>query len=199
MRAPFARSFGRSATRAAIRERCKLLAKAGLRRDVGLLQATVGAKTGLSLASVNLPIPFAERGAGRGGAVPVSATLQPMNNWNIPAWLEREVLERDRSCVYCGISFARASDLRRERRSWEHIVNDAKIITRDNIALCCIGCNASKGARTLDQWLKSRYCTDRQISAQSVSPVVRAALAMMISNEASTNSTPVSTPGHTSD
>ncbi|MBT3065507.1 hypothetical protein [Rhodoferax sp. U11-2br] len=100
-----------------------------------------------------------------------------MNKWNIPAWLENEVLERDRCCVYCGVSFAQVSKVRREQRSWEHIVNDAKIVTRDNIALCCIGCNASKGAKTLEQWLMSRYCRDRQISAQSVSPVVRAALA----------------------
>jgi len=104
-----------------------------------------------------------------------------MNHWNIPAWLERGVIERDRSCVYCGVSFAQVSNVRRERCSWEHIVNDAKIVTRDNIALCCIGCNASKGAMTLDQWLASRYCRDRQISAQSVSPVVRAALAMRAS------------------
>jgi hypothetical protein len=70
-----------------------------------------------------------------------------MNNWKIPAWLEREVIERDRSCVYCGVSFAQVSNLWRERPSWEHIVNDATIVTRDNIALCCIGCNASKGAK----------------------------------------------------
>ncbi|WP_180126028.1 HNH endonuclease [Rhodoferax sp. BLA1] len=104
-----------------------------------------------------------------------------MNKWNIPAWLENEVLERDRNCVYCGVSFAQVSKVRREQRSWEHIVNDAKIVTRDNIALCCIGCNASKGAKTLEQWLASRYCRDRQISAQSVSPVVQAALAMRVS------------------
>ena len=63
----------------------------------------------------------------------------------------------------------------------EHIVNDAKIVTHDNIALCCIGCNASKGAKTLEQWSASRYCKDRQISAQSVSPVVQAALTMRAS------------------
>ena len=126
--------------------------------------------------SRNFAFPFART---RGGGI---CYLQPMNNWKIPAWLEREVIERDQSCVYCGISFTQVSNLRRERRSWEHIVNDATIVTRDNIALCCIGCNASKGAKTLEQWLASRYCSDRQISAQSVSPVVRAALAMRASN-----------------
>jgi hypothetical protein len=100
-----------------------------------------------------------------------------MNRWNIPAWLEREVLERDRSCVYCGISFAANSDLRRARPSWEHIVNDARLVTRENIALCCIGCNASKGTKDLAVWLESKYCKDRGITELTVASVVQAALA----------------------
>jgi hypothetical protein len=27
-----------------------------------------------------------------------------MNDWGIPDWLEREVRERDKTCVYCGSS-----------------------------------------------------------------------------------------------
>jgi hypothetical protein len=101
-----------------------------------------------------------------------------MNRWNIPVWLEREVLERDRSCVYCGVSFASAT-ARRERPSWEHIINDASIITRENIALCCIGCNSSKGTQELTVWLQSRYCLSRGITSHSVAPVVQAALASL--------------------
>ncbi len=26
-----------------------------------------------------------------------------MNNWGIPDWFEKEVKERDKTCVYCGI------------------------------------------------------------------------------------------------
>lgn len=99
-----------------------------------------------------------------------------MNRWNIPAWLEREVVERDRSCVYCGTSFAQVPAERRNRPSWEHIVNDARIITRENIALCCIGCNASKGTKALAIWLQSRYCVVRGVTRSSVAPVVQAAL-----------------------
>src|SRR5262245_13266013 len=98
-----------------------------------------------------------------------------MNRWNIPSWLEREVVERDRSCVYCGTSFVPVSAARRDRPSWEHIVNDARIITRENIALCCIGCNASKKTKALAVWLQSRYCVARGITATSIAPVVRAA------------------------
>lgn len=101
-----------------------------------------------------------------------------MNRWNIPEWLEQEVIERDRCCVYCGVKFAVQSSTRRERPSWEHIINDARIITRENIALCCIGCNASKGAKSLNTWLESRYCMDRGITRESVAFVVQSALAL---------------------
>src|SRR2546425_11349031 len=71
-----------------------------------------------------------------------------MNRWNIPDWLEQEVRARDDHCIYCRAEFAIASALRRSRPSWEHIVNDARIVTRENIALCCIG--VSGWARHLD-------------------------------------------------
>ena len=51
-------------------------------------------------------------------------------------------LERDKSCVYCGCKFGSE---RAKKRSWEHIINDITITGLDNIALCCVGCNASKG------------------------------------------------------
>jgi hypothetical protein len=110
-----------------------------------------------------------------------------MNRWNIPDWLEREVIERDRNCVYCGISFAASSSPspRRARPSWEHIVNDARLVTRQNIVLCCIGCNASKGAKDLAAWLESKYCKSRGINEFTVASVVQAALAPSVAYGAS--------------
>ncbi len=67
------------------------------------------------------------------------------NNWNIPKELEQEVRLRDKVCVYCGVEFTPTKISKKTAASWEHIINDAKIITRENIALCCCGCNASKG------------------------------------------------------
>jgi hypothetical protein len=99
-----------------------------------------------------------------------------MNRWNIPDSLEKEVVERDRHCVYCGVLFA-ADNARRSKASWEHIINDAKIITRENIALCCISCNASKGTKLLAEWIKSDYCKKRGITAESVAEIIRSALA----------------------
>ena len=95
------------------------------------------------------------------------------NNWNIPAWLEKEVRERDKKCVYCGIEFTSPSVARKSVASWEHIINDAKIITRENIALCCIGCNASKGQKQLSVWLQSQYCKNRGINSENVAPIVK--------------------------
>ncbi len=79
---------------------------------------------------------------------------------------------RDATCVYCNVEFSPTD--RKTKRSWEHIVNDASIITRENIALCCVGCNASKGAKPLGDWMDGAYCRQKGISYSSVSEVVRA-------------------------
>lgn len=96
------------------------------------------------------------------------------NKWNIPTWLEAEIRERDKDCVYCRTPFE--ATLARSAPSWEHIVNDASIITRENIALCCRGCNASKGQKSLAVWLETTYCKVRGITRETVAPIVREAL-----------------------
>ncbi len=98
------------------------------------------------------------------------------NSWNIPEWLENEVRERDAVCVYCGNKFTSVKVSRRSAASWEHIINDASIITRENIALCCCGCNASKGQKQLSAWLQTKYCQDRGITPETVAPVIKRAI-----------------------
>ncbi|RLQ20165.1 HNH endonuclease [Seongchinamella sediminis] len=99
------------------------------------------------------------------------------NSWNIPDWLEREVIERDQDCVYCHVDFSIEHTTRKTIPTWEHIVNDARIVTRENIARCCSSCNASKGARDLADWLESSYCERNGITRDSVADVVKRALA----------------------
>ncbi|WP_366090745.1 HNH endonuclease [uncultured Dechloromonas sp.] len=99
------------------------------------------------------------------------------NNWNIPAWLETEVRARDKECVYCGTPFTSSKVSPKSAASWEHIINDERIITRENIALCCRGCNSSKGQKQLSVWLQSNYCQDRGISKESVAPIIKQAIA----------------------
>ena len=98
-----------------------------------------------------------------------------MNRWHIPEDLEGEIRRRDRSCIYCGKVFADATS-RGQQPSWEHIVNDASMVTRENIALCCISCNASKGTKDLSAWLDSKYCRRRGITAATLAPVAQRAL-----------------------
>jgi hypothetical protein len=61
--------------------------------------------------------------------------------------------------------------------SWEHIINDVTIINRENIVLCCCGCNASKGQRQLSGWLQSKYCKERGVNMVAVAPIIKQAIA----------------------
>ena len=58
--------------------------------------------------------------------------MRMANNWNIPEWLEKEVRERDTSCVYCGTAFTPAKVAKKHAASWEHIINDENIITTEH-------------------------------------------------------------------
>jgi len=101
-----------------------------------------------------------------------------MNQWDIPAWLEREVRQRDKKCVYCRIPMLESPPAHGSRKSvatWEHIINDARIVTRENIARCCASCNSSKGTKKLSDWLESDYCKKRGITKDTVAEVVRRA------------------------
>jgi len=98
------------------------------------------------------------------------------NIWGIPKEVEAFVKQRDTSCVYCGQKFLEHSESRKQKASWEHIVNDIRINGIDNISLCCMSCNASKGAKLLEDWLKSDYCKQNNINRNSVAQVVKAAI-----------------------
>jgi len=99
-----------------------------------------------------------------------------MNRWNIPDWLEKEVKDRDTHCVYCGVEFGSSEHDRRSVATWEHIVNDASVITRGNIARCCPACNSSKGTKRLSDWLESGYCRRLGITRDTVAEVVKRVL-----------------------
>lgn len=98
------------------------------------------------------------------------------NKWGIPIEVENLVLKRDTSCVYCNITFTKNDNSRKTKQSWEHIVNDIRINGADNIALCCMSCNASKGAKLLETWLESKYCKDKGITKDTVARVVKEAI-----------------------
>jgi hypothetical protein len=102
-----------------------------------------------------------------------------MNRWNIPDWLEKEIKERDKNCIYCGVQLIEKMPRHGPRKNvatWEHIINDASIVTRENIARCCVACNSSKGTKKLSDWLQSNYCKKRGITKDTVAEVVKKAL-----------------------
>jgi hypothetical protein len=99
-----------------------------------------------------------------------------MNRWGIPKEVEQKVIERDSTCVYCGIEFIDGDKSRTTKPSWEHIVNDIRINGTNNIALCCMSCNASKGSKLLEDWLNSEYCQRKAITPNSVAEVVKNAM-----------------------
>lgn len=109
------------------------------------------------------------------------AKEEKLSQWRIigtfPDCLEKEIRERDKACVYCGVEFTPARVSKRTAASWEHIINDAKIITRENIALCCCGCNSSKGKKQLSVWLQSKYCKDHDITPEAAAPLIKHAIA----------------------
>jgi hypothetical protein len=99
------------------------------------------------------------------------------NRWGIPLDVENFVRQRDVSCVYCGVKFSEDTGTRAKKPSWEHIINDIRINGPHNIALCCISCNASKGAKLLEDWLEVDYYKRKNITVNSVAAVVKEAIA----------------------
>lgn len=91
--------------------------------------------------------------------------------WKIPRELATVVIARDDRCIYCRRLFEDAMLPRAARPSWEHIVNDESLVSAENIALRCVGCNASKGVKPLEKWLDSKYCRERGITTSSMAPV----------------------------
>lgn len=95
-----------------------------------------------------------------------------MNLWGIPLEIEKLVRARDLSCVYCHVPFSQEI-----KPTWEHIDNarwDDLSIMQVNIALCCASCNSSKGAKPLLDWLKSKYCSQKGITAETVGEPIKA-------------------------
>ncbi|MGV8993755.1 MAG: HNH endonuclease [Flavobacterium sp.] len=98
------------------------------------------------------------------------------NVWGIPRETEEYVLQRDLVCVYCHVDFSINHETRKTKPTWEHIVNDIRISTKDNIARSCFSCNASKGAKLLEDWLETTYCKSKGITSLTVAQVVKDAL-----------------------
>jgi hypothetical protein len=84
---------------------------------------------------------------------------------------ERRIRARDKHCVYCGIKLKNSPWC--DRPTIEHFNNDGPFDSYANIAMCCRGCNSSKGVKSLLTWLASSYCQEKSITPKTVAPIVR--------------------------
>ena len=100
-------------------------------------------------------------------------------NFNIPAEILTEIRKRDKKCAYChkamvfpyervkAIDSATIEHLNREGPfNWE----DG--LLKEDIVICCVACNSSRGQKLLADWFASPYCAARKISAKSVTKPV---------------------------
>jgi len=93
------------------------------------------------------------------------------NIFGISDEVEKEIRARDKRCVFCHKKFSRRS--RTSGATIEHFNNDGPMTKKYNLAICCGGCNSSKGTKKLLAWLKTPYCRERQINEKSVAKPVK--------------------------
>jgi 5-methylcytosine-specific restriction endonuclease McrA len=96
------------------------------------------------------------------------------NRWGIPKKIEEEIRARDKRCVFCHVSMRRASRARgTSDATIEHFNNDGPLGKKYNVAICCRGCNSSKGTKRLLAWFKTPYCRKRKINEKTVAKPVK--------------------------
>jgi hypothetical protein len=107
------------------------------------------------------------------------------NSFGISRQDEDALRARDKTCVYCRkvmkthAEIKEAQGKRADEATIEHLnfagpfhVRDG--LKREDLVICCRGCNSSRGERRLSDWFKQDYCVRRNINEDSVAePVVR--------------------------
>ena len=95
------------------------------------------------------------------------------NTFGISEQDEREIRARDKLCVYCGVLMKQyPHTMGATGATIEHFNNEGPFEKKYNLAICCRGCNASKGAKRLDVWFNTSYCRDKNINKETVSKAV---------------------------
>jgi hypothetical protein len=103
-----------------------------------------------------------------------SRVLRNATKYDIPDRVVKYVARRDRFCVYCKLKFRIGARSRKNLASWEHMDGySEKHPKLWNVALCFGSCNASRGRKGLAEWFDSAYCRKKNISRQTVAPVIQ--------------------------
>ena len=96
------------------------------------------------------------------------------NLYGISDKVEMRIRARDKTCVYCDASMKRwPCKGRASEATLEHFNNRGPFSKKYNLAICCRGCNSSKGTKTLLAWFKSAYCEKKNICEATVALAVK--------------------------
>jgi hypothetical protein len=96
------------------------------------------------------------------------------NIYGISKEVETKIRARDKTCVYCRVLMKRTSRARGAAEvTIEHFNNRGPYAEKYNVAICCRGCNSSKGTKKLLVWFESSYCVARNIHSKTVAAPVK--------------------------
>ena len=103
------------------------------------------------------------------------------NKYGIPTDTELRIRARDGRCVYCGKAFSQ--DCRGNEATIEHLNEKPAFywklgLKEVGLAICCGSCNSSRRNKTLREWFRTPYCTNRTIpiNEETVAEAVKAYL-----------------------
>jgi 5-methylcytosine-specific restriction endonuclease McrA len=92
------------------------------------------------------------------------------NTYGISKEDEAEIRARDKTCVYCHRTMKQT--MRTDGATIEHFSN-RNFDKKWNVAICCRGCNSSRGAKDLLAWFRSLYCIEKNINKETVARPVK--------------------------
>jgi hypothetical protein len=96
------------------------------------------------------------------------------NSYEISEEIEGEIRARDKKCVYCRVSMKKPTRVKvAAEATIEHFNNDGPFTKKYNLAICCRGCNSSKGVKTLLAWFKTPHCAKWGINEKTVAKPVK--------------------------
>jgi len=96
------------------------------------------------------------------------------NTYGISEHDERQIRARDRTCVYCGILMKQSPRaMCASGATIEHFNNDGPLRKKYNVAICCRGCNSSKGTKRLSVGFKTPYCREKKMNGETFSETVK--------------------------
>lgn len=97
------------------------------------------------------------------------------NSYGLPEKDLDLIRRRDKFCVYCHKLMVETNP-NNNRADWATIEHLNHLPPWNNpltVAICCFGCNASRGNKRISDWFKSEYCLEKNINEETVAKPVQ--------------------------